>query len=160
MTPLPSDFTARPATFDDIEGVLALNHLENIERYGQSAATTEQLLHSWKTPGFSLDKSTQAVFTQDGQLVGYGGIWDVGDTPVRPYAWGYTHPDYRNRGIGTYLMKWGEKRAQDVIPRVPADARVVLEKGCMSTDEDNPPTPARSWVQICRSKLVAYVDRT
>ncbi len=135
MSALSSEFIARPATLNDADNVVTLIQQEHIEKYGQSAFTSEKLLHDWKTPGFSIESSTQIVFTQDGQIVGYSGIWDVGKTPVRPYVWGYTHPDFRNRGIGTYLMDWGERRAQEVIPRVPVDARVVLEKDCLSTDD-------------------------
>ncbi len=134
-TSLPAGLIARPVTFDDVAAGVALINAQLIEEGGSATETVEGLLAEWQSPGFDVAKSTMAVFTPAGQMVGYSEIWDIRDVPVRPHMWGYVHPDYRNQGIGTWLTHWVERRAHDVIDRVPADARIVMESSNFSLNE-------------------------
>ncbi len=92
----------------------------------------------WDDPEFSLEKSTLAFFTLDGEkMVGYQELYDATTIPVRPRMWGHVHPDYMGRGIGTYLFQWAEKLAHRVFDRVPEDARVVFTAGRNSKNPDS-----------------------
>jgi len=84
------------------------------------------LQSNWETPGLDLANNMRSVATPEGKIVGYLEVGDLGAVPVRPSVWGYVHPDYRNQGIGSSLLQWGEERARQVIPRVPEHARVAM----------------------------------
>lgn len=126
----------RPVTFDDLQAATLLIQAEEIEHHGKANETPENLRREWEAPGFDLASSTRGVFTPDGKMIAYCEILDNRPLPVRPYTWGYVHPDHRGQGIGTDLVQWVKKRALQTLARVPEDVRVVLEGGAFSTDPD------------------------
>lgn len=125
----------RPVRMDDIETAVELFRTCNIERNGVASDSVERLRVDWETPGLDLASSLRGVFTPEGRMIALGEIWDVSEMPVRPYLWVYVMPEYRQRGIGTRLLQWAEQRARQVIERVPAEARVVLESAIRNNDE-------------------------
>ena len=136
-TLLPKNLTARPTTMDDAEAVFELTQLHMLENFGKSNQTLEELKSEWDAPKFDVSKNTLSVYTEDSKLVGYASVWDTREVPVRPWTWGYVHPNYRRQGIGTYLLQWMEQRARQVIDRVPEHARVVMQADCLDTDKAN-----------------------
>ena len=123
---LDSTLIMRAPTLDDADAQLELVRQADIERYGISNVTHEEIVSDWTSPGYDMTNSTRAVFNEQGEIVGYVEIWDTHSVPVRPYMWAYTVPAYRGRGIGTALFRWGEERARQAIARVPDDAQVTL----------------------------------
>lgn len=123
---------ARPTTMDDLEAYFTLNDIAMYEDHGGNNETIDDLRASWTRPGFDLGRSARSVFTPDGQMVGHVSVWDVGETPVRPWTWGYVHPDYRGQGLGTALVQWAIERAKQAIERVPENARVTLMTGSLT----------------------------
>ena len=132
---LPPGFTVRPVTLDDLEAAVDLFNTCSLIQMGMPDFTVESLRNEWSEPGFDLERSTRAVLTPEGRLVGYVEVNDAGATPVHPWVWGRVHPDYENRNIGTYLMQWGEERAREAIAKVPEHARVTMASGSFSTHE-------------------------
>ncbi len=125
---LPEGFTSRPATLDDIPQVVAmLNKTDGNDHPTYFEADT---LTEWQTPNFDVSQSTQLVYSSAQLLVGYIEVWDIDNPPVRPTIWGRVHPNYSRQGIGTYLMKWAENRAQQAIPRSPDGVRIAYQCGC------------------------------
>ncbi|MEM9951311.1 MAG: GNAT family N-acetyltransferase [Chloroflexota bacterium] len=129
-----TDIIYRPATRDDIDTFYDLYRYEHIESYGDFGMMKEELLAEWDLPNFDIDKHTMYAFTADGNQVAYGELRVWRDVPVRPFIYAYVHPDYRGQGIGTYLTQWGIDNAQQFIPFVPDDVRVVL--GAFTNMED------------------------
>lgn len=134
LADLPATLTVRPVTLDDVDNFVALAHRWQIEHMGEATTSTHDIRTEWSLPEFKLDLSTRAVFAQDGTMVAYGEVWDTSDLPVRPYYWARVHPEWIGQGIGSALFHWAESRARQVIDRVPADARVVMQAGIVSTD--------------------------
>lgn len=116
----------RPATKADIDTFYELYRHEHIESYGDFGMTKAELLAEWDFPKFDLSKHSMYAFNDEGVAVGYGELRVWRDIPVRPFIYAYVHPDYRGQGIGTRLTEWGIEHAQQFVPLVPEDARVVL----------------------------------
>ena len=124
--PLEGNLVVRPVVMEDLENAVNLFNVCSKLELGIETAKVEDLRQEWESPGFSLEASTRAVYTPDGEMVAYTEVWDNRDVPVRPAVWGRVHPDYRGRGIGTMLMAWSEERALQAIDRCPPEARVVM----------------------------------
>jgi len=132
-TNLPNNYIIRPVVMDDLETAVAMFNLCAVDEIGVANIPLDAIRNEWTLPGFDLAKSTRAVFTPAGQIIGYVEVWDVSELPSRISIWGRVHPQYRDQGIGTHLMNWAENRARQAIPRVPDDVRVSYESGCTST---------------------------
>jgi len=124
------EFIIRPVTLDDSGKAADLFNASNHAIGASGTDTEEGVRFEWDDPEFSLEKSTLAFFTLDGEkMIGYQELYDATTIPVRPRMWGHVHPDYMGRGIGTYLFQWAENLAHRVFDRVPEDARVVFTAG-------------------------------
>jgi len=123
---LPPGFTVRPATLNDAEAVVDLFNQFSQAKLGLTEASVEETEKEWGVPGFDMEQDTRLILTPESQVVGYTDVWAIDETPVHPIVWGRVHPDFEGRGLGSYLLDWGERRAQDVLERVPAEARVSM----------------------------------
>lgn len=133
-TTLPENFTARPATMDDVVAAVELVNACSIEQIGRPEWEVHQFRNDWQSPNLSPETDLWVVFTPDDKLVGYAGIWDW-EPHVRMFGWGNVHPEHKGRGIGAYLAQWVEGRARQSIPKAPQDTRVVLLQSRLSTDK-------------------------
>ena len=132
-TTLPDNFTARPATLDDVEAAVELVNACSIEQIGRPEWEVHQFRNDWLSPNFNVETDLRVVFTPDGRLVGYAGVWDL-EPYVQSFGWGNVHPEYKSQGIGTYLAQWVEERAQQSISKAPEGTRVALLQERLSTD--------------------------
>lgn len=65
------------------------------------------------------------VFAPDGRLVAAAAVHGHEDSGVgRTVIVGQVRPDFRNRGVGTYLMRWSEESATALLANVPISQRV------------------------------------
>lgn len=119
--------TVRSVTMDDAEAVADLFNACSVETRGKPATSATELRSDWQVPGFDLAEDSHTVWTSEGHLVGYGDLWYKSSNSVRLMPWVRVHPEYRDRGIGTYLNAWAEARAKKEIVKAPEGARVVLE---------------------------------
>ncbi len=121
---LPQNFILRHPALDDLEAVVKLYNACEIAAYGQPEMTLADMRTYWMQPDFHLATDVWLVLTPEGQTVG---IADVDHREhVRIFAGIDVHPDYRGRGIGTYLLQLAEERARQHIPEAAAGARVSL----------------------------------
>jgi GNAT superfamily N-acetyltransferase len=125
----------RPATMDDLATAVDLFNICSQTQIGADEFTVEEYRTEWESPGFDLEKSTRAVLTPDGQLIGLIEVWDLANPPVKIWVWGRVHPDFEGLGIGTMLMEWAEERARQAITRVPDGVQVIMQTDVISTYE-------------------------
>ncbi len=123
---LPESYTARGATLADLEAAVAMFNACSQALCSQEEFNAIDYRLEWEAPNLDLSNDIRLVFAPDGQLVGCMEFWDLTDPHVRYSTWGRVHPDHADRGIGTYLVRWSEERAQQSIPRAPKDARVSM----------------------------------
>ncbi|MGA9859932.1 MAG: GNAT family N-acetyltransferase [Solirubrobacteraceae bacterium] len=69
--------------------------------------TLEDLCGDWRASGFDLGADARIAVTDDARIVGYAAVTDH-----RTYA--AVHPSHEDRGIGTRLLTWAEKRDREL----------------------------------------------
>lgn len=121
---LPQGFTMRHPTMADVEEVTELLRICEAALHGAAETTLNDTRTEWQVPGFDLAMDAWVVLSDEGRIVGVALLQH--QEHVRLYSGGEVHPDYRNRGIGTYLLHLTVERAQQHIPQAPAEARVTL----------------------------------
>jgi GNAT superfamily N-acetyltransferase len=76
--------------------------------------SVEELVGDWH--GLDLAEEAVVVDALDGRIAGYADVLNRACVTVSTY--GYVHPAYRGRGVGTFLVAWGAGRAT-TYPRLP-----------------------------------------
>jgi mycothiol synthase len=131
-TKLPTGYTARGATIEDIK--TAVDLMNQYSRYyvGTDEAPLDVIRNEWVSPGFDPETDTRLVFSPDEKAVGYVEVWDTANPPVHPWVWWCVHPKFAGNGIGSSLLQWAGERARQAIPRCPEGTRVAFRSGADS----------------------------
>jgi mycothiol synthase len=127
----PVPYSARPPVLDDAEQVAGLIAASQRADRGTSDMTVGELLQDWS--GVDLNEEAIVVVGQDGSIVGAADILNRSYVSVSVY--GYVHPEHHGRGIGRYLVEWGESWARKRMYRAPAGARVVVQHYLIATNQ-------------------------
>jgi GNAT superfamily N-acetyltransferase len=124
MAVLLKNLVARTPTTKDLTELAELVAL--CERSEDSAvgSSWEDLLPQWQRPDFHLANDAWVIVTTRGQIVGFASVWHEDHTQISTFV--CVHPEYRNRGIGTLLLRLVEVRARQHIRLARPEARVVL----------------------------------
>ena len=126
-------FTLRPAVLDDIDAVVALVNAASVDQVGRPITNAKDILEDWNMPSFKLDLMTRVAELPDGEIIGFIEAWDTDPVPVLNWVWARVHPQYEGQGVGTALMDWADERLQQIVSRVPEDARVTYLSAAVST---------------------------
>jgi mycothiol synthase len=131
MSGLPECYTTRMPVRGDAEAIAALISAGQIADTGASDMSVEELLDDWH----SLDLAEEAVIltSPEGRIAAYADVFNRSFVIVSIY--GYVHPDYREVGLGSYLVAWGERWTRDHTPQAQANARVVVQHYINSANE-------------------------
>jgi mycothiol synthase len=124
-------YTTRAPAHEDAEAVAALISACQIADTGASDMSLEEMLDDWH----SLDLAEEAVvvIAQNGTIAAYADVFNRSFVIVSVY--GYVHPDYREVGLGSYLVAWGERWTRDHMPQAQQNARVVVQHYINSANE-------------------------
>lgn len=102
---LPDGFTARPHQPSDAQAVFEVVHAAETHDIGEAAIELEDIQGDWARASFDL--ATQSIGVWDGdRLAAFGEVFKG------RRAEGSVHPDYRGRGIGTFVADWLEESAR------------------------------------------------
>ena len=127
---IPEGFTVRGARLEDVEPALVLFNRWSRSVIGRDEITDAEVIRTeWVSPGFDPVEDIRLVFAPNGQMAGYIEVWTTGKPPVHPWMWGRVHPDYEDRGIGTWMLHWAETRALRALSDVPAGLRFAPRVG-------------------------------
>lgn len=103
LAQLPNAFTARPATWDDIELLTELIRMCELVDNGAAEVEAEDIAGDWRRPTMDLSKDSLFVFDANGIAAANAEIF-------ASRAEAHVLPQYRGQGIGTYLAHWIERR--------------------------------------------------
>jgi mycothiol synthase len=113
----------------DLEAVLEVLRATDSSVAGDSDWTASDLANEWD----DLDLGRDAwVFEVDGAIAAYASFYARGG---RLSGDGYVHPEFRNRGLGTEILRLTEERAREQEPSVPAGERVYLQNATLDQDD-------------------------
>jgi mycothiol synthase len=130
-----SEFFDRAPGMDDLEAVVDLCNAAAVKMSGKVDTRLDEMRSDWTSPTFNIETACRVVVNSEDRLVGYVEVWDTEELPVDVWVWGRVHPDYEDRGIGTFLLQWAEERARQALDRVPDGLQVVMRSGALSTYE-------------------------
>ncbi len=134
---LPAGFAARSPEDADRRAIRALVAACGAAEYGTpDEAMIEGVEMTWEKPGFTRAIDAWAVVAPDGRLTAYGHV-SPADRAHR-YAHAFVHPDAVGRGIGSWLLKRIESRAQarpaGSPPELAAGETATLEQWVAATN--------------------------
>ncbi len=127
------NLSARAPQMRDLEAVTQLVNVSDIAEYGMSDCTKEDILAIWHKPGFQLKTDAWVIVTKKEQLVGYAVVWHERYASI--YMKLVVHPDYRRRGIGTFLLRLAEQRARSLALQAQPELRVTLSSTVSQVNE-------------------------
>lgn len=130
---IKTEIFIRPAKMTDLEEVVELLEICSNHMIGKNEVSLSDVKSEWLLPKFDLETATRIALTPEGKIVGYIEVWDIDEIPVRIWVWGRVHPDYEELGLGTFLMRWAEKRARKTMDKVPGDLKVTMQAGSFSS---------------------------
>jgi mycothiol synthase len=120
----PKGFSVRRVAPSDAEAVAdVINDCMRAE-FGLPWTTPEEVRTEWSGPGYDLPADALLV-DESGEAVGYLQLW----CDIAPYdellSLVFVRPRYWSHGLSRFLLRLGEERAHERIPRAPADLRVM-----------------------------------
>jgi mycothiol synthase len=133
LAAVAEELLVRRPTLDDAGAVHALMVAYDMEISGEEEISLVELITDWQQDSFDLCRDAWMITAPDGKVVGYGDLLRRGY--VRFDGTVYVHPDHRNRGIGTQLIRLIEERAREQAAHAPEGVQVVLNHGFVTTDE-------------------------
>lgn len=133
---LPAGYTAVPGRLEDYKLAWELFNIYALHHTGAVDVNDPELIRvDWQDPKFDLARSILWVFAPNGALVGHVEVWDTFTPPVHPWIWGCVHPDHGEKGIGSFLLDWAEKRACQALPRVEEGLRFAPRIGTVHQNQ-------------------------
>lgn len=130
---LPAGYSSRPAAWDDLDAVVALNNACDRADVGFEDPVRDHFLETWRAPTFDVASGTLMVHDEDGLLVAYAEV--SGHNPALSLgAYGLVLPGYRGRGLGSGLIDWiegyavtvGTPKLHNAVPSTNEPARRLL----------------------------------
>jgi len=126
---LPPGFVMRPARWDDLEAVAELTRVVCTEEGDPFMAdSAEDLRQDWSRPDRDIERDAWVVIAPNGQLVGCEDGMNRYEHAIL-VAGGYVHPDYRDKGIGTALVRRLEAWVREHMAQAAPDVQVVIDMG-------------------------------
>ena len=123
---LPDGFTTRPPTDADVPALVALMNAADAADGATPDMTEEDLRVWWAKVDFGHD--ARLVLGGDGEAAALLAMQRWGDDVE---AFGFVHPAFRGRGLGTSLVGWSEQRAAELsAPRIRNVALTSSEAAC------------------------------
>ncbi len=124
MAVLLKNLVARPPNIKDLDAIAALVVACEGAEHGIAGSSLEDLPIHIQRPDFHLATDAWVIVTTRGQIVGFACVWHEEHALISTFL--CVDPEYRNRGIGTLLLRLVEVRVRQLGRLVAPGERVVL----------------------------------
>jgi ribosomal protein S18 acetylase RimI-like enzyme len=124
MAVLLKNLLARSPKMEDMIGITELVRACDVDEYGLTETTMEELASNWHQPGFNMATDAWVIVTNKGRVVGFTCVWHRDYEQI--YTFVCVHPEYRSRGIGTLLLRLMEERARLYVRNARPGSQVTL----------------------------------
>lgn len=94
----------RSFQWDDLPAMTDLYNLSQETDSLEGRTTLAEMENEFRTPTYSPEQEYQMVFNPEGTLIAYG-FTEKSNVTNRGWGGGLVHPQYRNQGIGTRLLR-------------------------------------------------------
>ena len=141
--PPPAGFPVRPAARDDSERMARLVQAVDQHDEGVVEPIRPHLEDEWADPLFDPAEDTILAFAGDRSPAGFAICWGIEPT-ASAEAWINVHPAHRGEGLGTWLVRWAERRTARYLSRPGA---WTLLRPSASSDE------GRTFLEIGRAHV-------
>lgn len=134
--PFPKPLTLRAVQRADLQAIVHLIYQICESEGDTSVATTpEELENEWEFEGFDPEQDAFLVQTKDGNLAGYGAVFDI-DEHCEMSGDIYVHPEFKGQGVEAALLNALENRVQvQHIPLAAPEQRVFIRVALDNKDE-------------------------
>jgi mycothiol synthase len=119
----PEGYSVRAPTAGDAGAVAELIAACQLADGGRTGMTVEELGGDWQESEPS--EEAVVVTAPDGRMAAYADALNRSYVSVSVY--GYVTPEYRGRGVGSYLVCWGEEWTRERMDRAPEGTRVAVQ---------------------------------
>jgi mycothiol synthase len=118
----PAGYTVRRPTPADLAAVAAFLAVVTAAEFGAPDFPEEELRGHWAA--LDLEADAWLVLAPDGGVAGYAALHHQDHAVLQ--AEGYVHPAHAGRGLGTFLVRATEARANEHVPHAPPGLQVLL----------------------------------
>ena len=124
MAVLLKNLLARSPKEEDLVAVAELVRACDADEHGLADSAMEDLTSYWHQPGLNLATDAWIIVTNKGQVVGFTCVWHKDYEQIFTFV--CVHPGYRDRGIGTLLLRLVEERSRQHVRNARPGSRVTL----------------------------------
>jgi len=137
MKHLTEKYTARSVVLDDANSLAELmNSYSNALGKQGATQTEEKVRMQLQSPGFCLERDTKALVSADERIVAFCYVVDISGLHTHYQCTGIVHPEFREQGLGSALVSWIENRVVAQMAMAPSEARIIVQQGISSKDEE------------------------
>lgn len=156
--PLPAGFIARQPTMDDAQAVTDLINAAEIAESGRGTLTEEIMRTSWEDPDIDLAQDALLIAVDDGRIVACGDMGQRAHAHI--YCSASVHPDFRGRGLGSYLVDWLDAQAQRHIALAEPGVRISVINWISSVNQSAKRIVEQAGYKHIRSYWDMEIDMT
>lgn len=155
---LNKKYVVRVPILKDAHAVTDLFNLCSLEMIGAKDYTVDEVRNDWTAPGFNLEKDGRMIINSDGELIAYIEVWAISKPPVHPWLFIRIRPDQDYVKLGSAMFPWAVVRAEQLIPKVPREARVALQSSAVSSYQPMVQLLEKNKMELIRSSWQMVVD--
>jgi ribosomal protein S18 acetylase RimI-like enzyme len=108
-----AQLVARPPTVEDFDSIAQLMAVCNTTEDGVAEKSKPDLESLWQHSSFLLERDAWVIVNRRKQFVGFACVWHRDYEEFSTFL--CVHPHYRNRGIGTLLLRLAEQHARELM---------------------------------------------